>query len=615
MRRVHGRPFRFTRRQVPDPSLLSRVGGGRERPLRILVLTAPVGEGHLAAARTLSADLARDDDSVEVIVCDALRAMNRLLRRTMIDAYRWQLTAAPWLFGALFGSLIRSCALRAICRRALAALGSRSVLRLVRRYEPDVIVSTWPPTTLILGPLRSRGRVRVPVCASITDFAGLELWSDRGIDLHLVMHESLVSTVERVAGVGSARSVAPLVAQEFLAPRAPPEARRALGLPEAGQIVVVSGGGWGVGDLGGAVNTALGIEGVFVVCLAGHNEDTMGRLDQQFGSHSRVLVLGFTERMNDLLAAADVLVHSTGGVTCLEALARGCPIVAYGAPPGHAPILARTMDELGLVTNAVSRRELNRALHGALSAASGVTLRHDLKAASAILSVRERVVAPLRARIARPAAMAAVAVVAALAASSTDLAFPLVAEALELRHVSHFETRSNAVALIIRTDERSLSGTLRTLEALRVHASVSLATPSGRADYAFLRSAGLATTLPALAAGEFTSWLETRKQLGDPTRPPGKERSFFYLTPREGFTAGQYILARDLGGVPVEAAHTIRVGSEDLGGVHRGDVIVVELPTTRSGASELLVRAVVKLREAGFRPASLQVLAAARRSP
>ena len=66
-------------------------------------------------------------------------------------------------------------------------------------------------------------------------------------------------------------------------------------------------------------------EGVFVLCLAGRNEDAMRRLDQEFGSNSRVS--GLIDHMNDLLAAADVPVHLTGGVTCLEALARGFPIV------------------------------------------------------------------------------------------------------------------------------------------------------------------------------------------------------------------------------------------------------------------------------------------------
>ena len=320
--------------------------------VRVLVLTAPVAEGHLAAARALSEGILRRNDSAAVTVCDVLPELRRPVRWLLHDAYRWQLRAAPWLFGLLFAALRCSRVLRWLARAGLSLAGSRALLRVVRRHPADVIVSTWPAATMILGCLRLRGKVRVPVCATITDFAGLELWADKGVDLHLVMHESLVPGVELVAGRDSARLVSPLVSPQFLMPRSAAEARRALGLPEEGTIVVVSGGGWAVGDLDGAVETALAIDDTSVVCLAGRDAATRVRLENAFGDDPRVTVLGFTDEMSDLLAAADVLVHSTGGVTCLEALARGCPIVAYGAPPGHAPLLAREMSALGLVAYA-----------------------------------------------------------------------------------------------------------------------------------------------------------------------------------------------------------------------------------------------------------------------
>ena len=47
-----------------------------------------------------------------------------------------------------------------------------------------------------------RGQVHAPVYATITDFAGVEMWIDRGVDLHLVMHKNLVPAVERMAGPG-----------------------------------------------------------------------------------------------------------------------------------------------------------------------------------------------------------------------------------------------------------------------------------------------------------------------------------------------------------------------------------------------------------------------------
>src|SRR6266498_4376796 len=256
--------------------------------VRVLVLTAPVGEGHLAAARTLSDDILRRHEGAEVVVCDVLPALRRPLRWLLSDAYCWQLRSAPWLFGLLFGALRRSRMLRLLARAGLSLAGSRGLLRLVRRHPADVIVSTWPVATMILGCLRLRGKVRVPVCATITDFAGFELWADKGVDLHLVMHEKLVPGVERVAGRGSARRVSPLVGSQFLTPRSAGEARRALGLPEERTIVVVSGGGWAVGDLEGAVETALQLHDTSIVCLAGRHAVTKARLENAFGGERRV---------------------------------------------------------------------------------------------------------------------------------------------------------------------------------------------------------------------------------------------------------------------------------------------------------------------------------------
>src|SRR3954447_15341268 len=75
--------------------------------VRVLLLTAPVGEGHQAAARALAAEIRHRNDRAEVVVFDVLPALGRPLRWLLNDAYRWQLRAAPWLFGLLFAALRR----------------------------------------------------------------------------------------------------------------------------------------------------------------------------------------------------------------------------------------------------------------------------------------------------------------------------------------------------------------------------------------------------------------------------------------------------------------------------------------------------------------------------
>jgi UDP-N-acetylglucosamine:LPS N-acetylglucosamine transferase len=320
---------------------------------RFLVLTAEVGLGHTAAAAALEQGLLRESPRATVDVLDALLHMGRPLRFLLLTAYRWQLRWAPWLFGLLHHTLMRGSGDSRVWRRLLWALGGRSLARAIERVGPDVIISTYPPATNLVGEMQLRGRLAIPACATITDIGGVALWAHPGIALHLIAHPDLERDVEHVAGLGSARVVRPLIHPKFHTAPSRADARAALSLGD-GPVVLVSGGGWGVGDLEGAVQEALRLTAATVVCLTGRNARLLRRLGDRYGDEQRLILLGFTEEMPALLAAADAIVHSTGGVTVLEALASGCPVIAYGGVRGHLPELTRRMNALGIVRAATA---------------------------------------------------------------------------------------------------------------------------------------------------------------------------------------------------------------------------------------------------------------------
>ena len=580
----------------------------RSNRVRVLVLTAPIGEGHVAAARALSEGILRQNPEAEIRIVDALSSLPALLRWVVSDGYRWQLRAAPWLFGLLFGALRRSALLRRLTRAGLSLAGSRRLLQVVRLHPSDVVVSTWPVATTILGCLRLRGKVRVPVCATITDFAGLELWADKGVDLHLVMHESLVPKVERLVGRDSARHVALLVGGEFLAPRSSAEARRTLDLPETGVVVVVSGGGWAVGDLPGAVATALRLADSTVLCLAGRDEETRARLLCAFAGEPRVRVLGFSNRMSDLLAAADVLVHSTGGVTSLEAFARGCAVVAYGAPPGHSPLLAREMASLGLVSHARSTKELESALRAPTRSKRNIDLAAGVDAASLVLSLTPRVVAPLRSRLARPAAMAASAAALVFASLASDLTYPVVAEALALPETTSISTDTHSVALVIRGRPRNLLALTAVARRLHLRASVAVTGPVSTRDVQSLRRSGF-DPIPELRARGVSSWFEATHQIDEQRGRYGLDRAFYYLAPHEGFTLTDYLLARRLGGKPVQGRNVDL--TDPSGAVFRqGAIVIVTVAPHGAQTRAALIATIRRIERTGLAVTSVQRLAA-----
>jgi hypothetical protein len=89
------------------------------------------------------------------------------------------------------------------------------------------------------------------------------------------------------------------------------------------------------------------------------------------------------------VAAADALVHSTGGLTVLEAYIRGCPTISYGWGRGHIRANNAAFRRYGIAEVVAGRRELNQALRAALTSrpAPGMALGALPSAASLVLAL------------------------------------------------------------------------------------------------------------------------------------------------------------------------------------------------------------------------------------
>jgi processive 1,2-diacylglycerol beta-glucosyltransferase len=347
-------------RVTHEPSVRRQPSG------RVLILSASIGEGHDLPARLLAADIRAEAPGTEAPIVDGLAAMGRLLETL---AMKGSPLFSPWgnrLFDLEYWLIADFAPTRAFARAALYAVGRRGLLRVIEAHQPDAVVSTYPGVTEVLGSLRQRGRLEVPVVSAITDLAALRYWSHPGVDLHLVTHPESIEEVRRIAGDTRVVSVRGFSSPDFTRPRERAEARRELELPADERIVVISGGGWAVGDLVGAVDATLALPGTLAVVLCGRNERVRASMRARFRSSGRVLVLAFTEHMSDLLAAADALVHSTAGLTVLEAHIRGCPAISYGWGRAHIRANNKAFIRDGLAEVATTRSQLEAALERAL---------------------------------------------------------------------------------------------------------------------------------------------------------------------------------------------------------------------------------------------------------
>jgi UDP-N-acetylglucosamine:LPS N-acetylglucosamine transferase len=229
------------------------------------------------------------------------------------------------------------------------------------------VVATHPVFNPVLSRMRRDGRLDVPAATVICELGGLEFWLQIDLDLHMTIYPEAAQVVSRQLPGARVEAVRPLVSADFYREPQPDRVSDLLP-PGSGPLVLISGGGWGLGDLRGAVDSALALADTRVTVVCGQNEEARRLLEQRYGRSGRVSVLGFTSAMSDLLGVADAFVHTTIGTSCLEARLRGLPTICYGLFVGHIRDNAASLGDYGYAHLARTKPELTEAIRQVLDA-------------------------------------------------------------------------------------------------------------------------------------------------------------------------------------------------------------------------------------------------------
>ncbi len=537
-------------------------------PRKVLIISADIGEGHDLPARAVAREFKDEDPDALVSIVNGLPAMGIVLTRILRENSAFMFRFVPWWFDFQYRLFMYFAPTRWLSRRLLYALGHRGLMRLIRAHDPEYIVSTYPGVTAVLGELRRRRRLDVPCYSSITDLAGLHFWAHPGIDLHFITHPESAEEVEQIAGPGSVRWAKPPTHPAFLAARSRADARRALALPPEGKVIAVSGGGWGVGDLLGATRVALDSHpDATVLCLCGRNDRLRARVSERLGDEPRLRVMGFTDRMGDVLAASDALVHSSAGLTVLEAIIRGCPVVSYGFGYGHVRASNAALERFGLAQVARDLESLGPALERALAGErpepDGAFARRPSTASLILADERRAEQLPTwRLRTVRAFSAALTAFVVAGWAMATGVSYSLVSHIAPMRPVTAVATGRSEVGVLVDAPPGEVQLVAGALAADGIHASFALNHP-----YAVPVAGD--DTLPRVTTRGIVGWLGTRGELHHLV---GRRHGHF-LYASSGSSIGQWLFAHGAGGRLVAGAVVVDDRGDRLGLLRPGEVV------------------------------------------
>src|SRR5439155_3760789 len=192
----------------------------------------------------------------------------------------------------------------------------------------------------IIASMKKKKEIRLPQMTVTTDFETHRLWVNQPCE-HFTTATAEGAAYLRHWGVGADDiSVTGIpIHPVFAKAKDRGECMKRQGMQGGRPVVLQSAGGFGVGPIEQIFRSILDVKPpIELVVVTGRNAAAKKKLEALAAacpSRQRVQILGFTDQMDELMAAADVVVSKPGGLTTSETLARGAAMVIVNPIPGQ----------------------------------------------------------------------------------------------------------------------------------------------------------------------------------------------------------------------------------------------------------------------------------------
>ena len=358
----------------------------------ILILTAHYGSGHIKVSEALEAEL-RVAGVPEVAVVDFFDMTAPLLNKLVKSVHRETTKKAPELYGLFYRGMdaVKS---DSWLNSRLQGFGREKLSEYIETYGPEVIVCTYPTPAGVLSRMKELGEYEGFVATVVTDYRAHSHWVQPNVDIYLVAHPGLRDDLiaagvrdERIAVCGIP------INSRFFEPAVVDAAR--YGLDPERPVVLVMAVGYTRLNAAAMVETCAALKSGFqVAVVCGHDEDLRAEIGEAHGAAhgaAGVIVLGFVERVDELMSLADIIVTKAGGITATESLAKGLPMIIYKPTPGQEGANAEFLVAAGAAVVAHDPDELEAEIRLLLE--SEETRIEMRQAAEAVVVVRSARVA------------------------------------------------------------------------------------------------------------------------------------------------------------------------------------------------------------------------------
>jgi processive 1,2-diacylglycerol beta-glucosyltransferase len=309
--------------------------------MRILILSASVGAGHVRAAEAVEAALRKTGRPITIANYDALSFMPRAFRKVYADGYFEMVARAPRVAGWLYDKTDRPFH-KDLLRQKVEQANAAKLVKAIREFDPDIAICTHFLPPVLLDRERRHGHSRARLVTVVTDFEVHGMWLSVPSDHYFVANDEARAHLSALGVAAPAITVSGIPTHPVFGERKDRlEMRRKHGWRPDLPAILVSAGGFGAGNAGRMVGSLMEAEvPAQVIAVCGKSAALKASMDKLAARRKAdalpvVKAVGFTTEMDEFMTAADLMMGKPGGLTTSESLVKGLAWVVVNPIPGQ----------------------------------------------------------------------------------------------------------------------------------------------------------------------------------------------------------------------------------------------------------------------------------------
>ena len=319
---------------------------------KVLIMSASTGGGHNRAAKAMKDEIEKkciDGEHITCEIIDSLKLINTTMDKIISSGYEKSAKYTPKAWGGVYkmsdANIVSKHEYKGNLFNTLLA---SKLKKLLKERKPDLIIGTHPFPMIALSTLKKKYPYRnafnsffvPPLISVLTDYTAHSTYIQDEIDYYIAGDE-YVKEVLISEGVDGDK-IKPYgipVEKSFLEHREKSVVLEELGLAPDKFTVLLMGGSFGAGNIKDTLKELLEIDRDFqIIVITGRNETLKEKLEKSLEKHDidkNISILGFTQAMNDILSAVDIIVSKPGGLTTTECLLKELPMIIPYYIPGQ----------------------------------------------------------------------------------------------------------------------------------------------------------------------------------------------------------------------------------------------------------------------------------------